>query len=344
MSNRYAAIALAIAGLLTLSGCADAAPTASTASDGGADGVFPVTVEHAYGTTTVESQPERVATIVWANHDAALALGVVPVGMPRQDYGDDDGDGILPWVEDALEEDGADGTPVLFDESDGVDFEAIADTEPDLILAVHSGITEEEYDTLSQIAPTVAFPDTPFGATWRDTVLLNAKALGLEEQGEQLVADLEEQLADAREGHEDLEGLTAMFAYVDPADMSKIGYYTVHDARTPFLEDLGLEIPESVAELSADTDVFYAEVSAENADVFDDVDVIVDYGDADVLAAMQADPLLGTIPAVAAGSVVMVQDGTPLASAASPPTALSLAWSLPEWMDLLSAAAEKVER
>ena len=41
---------------------------------------FPVTVEHAFGTTTVESKPERIATVAWANHEVPLALGVVPVG------------------------------------------------------------------------------------------------------------------------------------------------------------------------------------------------------------------------------------------------------------------------
>ncbi len=31
--------------------------------------------------------------------------------------------------------------PVLFDETDGIDFEAVADTNPDVILASYSGLT-----------------------------------------------------------------------------------------------------------------------------------------------------------------------------------------------------------
>ena len=94
-------------------------------------------------------KPERVATVAWANHEVPLALGVVPVGMSKVTWGDDDDDGVLPWVEDKLDELGAE-TPVLFDETDGIDFEAVADTEPDVILAAYSGLTQEEYDTLSQ--------------------------------------------------------------------------------------------------------------------------------------------------------------------------------------------------
>ena len=129
--------------------------TSSEGSDApAAADAFPVTIEHVYGETTIEKKPERVATVAWANHEVPLALGVVPVGMSKATWGDDDADGVLPWVEEELEELGAD-TPVLFDETEGIDFEAVADTQPDVILAAYSGITQEEYDTLSKIAPAL---------------------------------------------------------------------------------------------------------------------------------------------------------------------------------------------
>ena len=131
---------------------------------GASSSAFPVTIEHAFGETTIEAKPERVATVAWANHEVPLALGVVPVGMGEATWGDDDDDGVLPWVEDKLEELGAD-TPVLFDETDGIDFEAVADTEPDVILASYSGLTQEDYDTLSKIAPVVAYPEVAWGTS-----------------------------------------------------------------------------------------------------------------------------------------------------------------------------------
>ncbi|WIM73441.1 ABC transporter substrate-binding protein [Corynebacterium suedekumii] len=85
---------------------------------------------------------------------------MVPVGMSKATWGDDDGDGVLPWVEDTLAELGAD-TPVLFDETDAIPFEQIADTRPDVILAAYSGITQDDYDKLSKIAPVVAYPGIP---------------------------------------------------------------------------------------------------------------------------------------------------------------------------------------
>ena len=59
--------------------------TAASAQD------FPVTVEHAFGETTIEERPERVASVGWANHEVPLALGIVPVGFARASWGDDDG-------------------------------------------------------------------------------------------------------------------------------------------------------------------------------------------------------------------------------------------------------------
>ena len=64
---------------------------------------FPITVKHALGETVIEKKPERIATLGWANHEVPLALGVVPVGMSRANWGDEDGDGLLPWVKEKLD-------------------------------------------------------------------------------------------------------------------------------------------------------------------------------------------------------------------------------------------------
>src|SRR5690606_3153463 len=90
---------------------------------------YPLTIEHAFGTTVIEAKPLRIAAVSWSNHEVPLALGVVPVGFAAANFGDDNGNGVLPWVEARLEELGA-ATPVLFDEGDGIDFEAVAATRP----------------------------------------------------------------------------------------------------------------------------------------------------------------------------------------------------------------------
>ena len=120
---------------------------------------YPLSVRHAFGTTVIPARPVRIATVNWSNHEVPLALGVVPVGFAAANFGDDDGDGVLPWVAARLDELGAE-TPVLFDEGDGIDFEAVAAVRPDVILAAYSGLSAADYETLSLIAPVIAYPET----------------------------------------------------------------------------------------------------------------------------------------------------------------------------------------
>ncbi len=320
------------------------APSDPTAAPGSAapadDPVFPVTIEHVYGSTTIEERPVRVATVAWANHEVPLALGIVPVGMSKVTWGDDDEDGVLPWVEAKLEDLGAD-TPVLFDETDGIDFEAVADTDPDVILASYSGITQEEYDTLSAIAPVIAYPEVAWGTSMEDMIRLNSAALGLATEGDALIEQLDGEISAALAAHSALEGKKVLFAFIDPTDLSQVGFYTSHDTRPGFLESVGLPTPAIVAEESANTTDFYVTVSSEVADRFADVDLFVTYGEADgaVIDQIQADPLLSKIPAVANGAIAILENSTPLAASANP-SPLSIGWGIDDYFALLAGGLQ----
>ncbi len=328
--------------ILTLSACGSGANDAAAEPQGKTES-FPVTISHKYGKTTITEKPERVATVAWSNADNALALGVVPVGMPKVTYGDDDTDGIHPWVKDQLDDLGA-KTPTLFDETDGLDFDAIAASEPDLILAPMSGITQEEYDTLTKITKNViAFPSGPgWTTTWRQAIEMTGQAVGESAAATELIKDLESQIETAVAKYPQIEGKTAVMSWIDPADLSKIGYYTAQDTRAAFLTDLGFANPPSVAKASEGAESFFIEVSAENADVLDDADVFVGYGNEEALKKVQADPLIGQMPAIKRGSVALLEDNSPLAAAVSP-SALSIPWMLADYTELLGNAAAKVQ-
>ncbi|WP_129337944.1 iron-siderophore ABC transporter substrate-binding protein [Cellulomonas endophytica] len=337
------ASALALAGALALAACGSSAQPAaedtSAAPSGSASDAGTTTIEHAFGTTTIEGTPERVATVNWANHEVPLALGVVPVGMAAANFGDDDGDGLLPWVEERLTELDAE-TPVLFDETDGIDFEAVADTDPDVILAAYSGLTQEDYDTLSEIAPVVAYPESAWATPWREVITVNAAGMGMAEEGEELVASLEAEIEEAVAGYPQLAGRSTMFlTHVDPTDLSEVSFYTAHDTRAAFFEDLGLATPASVAEASASNDQFSGTVSAERVDVFSDVEIIVTYGDEELVATLSGDPLLSQMPAVANGAIVSLPGSDPLGTAANP-TPLAISWVLDDYLALLAQAAD----
>lgn len=341
------AVSLLAVLMIALAGCSGGQSGSSEkASDKKADSnesdtQYPITIKHAFGETVIEEKPERVATISWANHDVALALDVVPVGFSAANYGIQDDSGMLPWTKEKVKELGED-SPNIYQDTDGLDFEAISDSQPDVILAAYSGITQEEYDTLSEIAPVVAYKSAPWVASWREQVTYNAMGMGMEEEGKKLIEGTEKLIKEKAGEHPELKGKKAAFVSISADDLSKFYIYTPADPRGEFLSELGMEYPESITSQLKDEDGFYLELSAENADMLNGAEILVSYGNENTLKALQEDPILGKIPAVQNGSVVIIGDNTPLAAAGNP-NPLAIEYSIDEYLTLLSEAAGKVK-
>ncbi|MTH79688.1 iron-siderophore ABC transporter substrate-binding protein [Paracoccus aestuariivivens] len=301
---------------------------------------FPLTIEHAFGTTTIEQKPERVATVAWANHEVPLALGVVPVGFAAASFGDDDGDGVLPWVSAKLKELGAE-PPVLFDEGDGIDFEAVAASKPDVILAAYSGLSQNDYETLSMIAPVVAYPESPWATDWREMIQFNSVGMGMKAEGDALIAKIDAEIAESVGKHPELKDKSAMFiTHLDPTDLSLIRFYTANDTRVKFFKDLGLNSPKSVMDATKPGQ-YSGEVSAEQIDQFNDVDIFVTYGSSEMLEPLKSDPLASRMTAISKDAVVMLGN-SPAATAANP-TPLAISWVLDDYVGMLAEAARKSE-
>ena len=328
-----AVIAAAAAAALALAGCSSTGSNAAVPS-AASDGTFPVTIEHAFGETEISAAPERVATWGWGTTEAVLALGVVPVAIGQQSYGANE-EGVLPWVAEELDELGAETPTILTDDGEAPPYEELVEAAPDVILAPYSGITEEQYELLSEIAPTVAYPDEPWTTPWREVVTTVGTALGLSDEAHGVLDDLDAELAAQAEAHPELDGLTVAAVW-DTA--STFYVYTPEDSRVEFLSGLGLEDAPAVAELANGDSPFFYTLSYEQLDRLDS-DLVISYHDTQAEAdAFLASAPIAAIPAVARGQVAQVV-GTELIAAVSPPTALSLTYGLDELVASLSAAA-----
>lgn len=298
---------------------------------------FPVTIDHAFGATTIAGEPTRVVTWGWGSTDAALSLGVAPVAMPYFSYGGDQR-GVLPWVADRLDADGLPLPQVLPDVQDPP-FEAIAAAQPDLILAPYSGITSSDYQLLSEIAPTVAYPDEPWATPWRDTVAIVGRALGRQDQAQQLLADIDARIEERAAAHPELQGRTVALVW-DTADMFYV--YKPADPRVEFTEALGLVSAPSVEALANGDSSFYYTLSRERLDELTS-DILVSYAtDAETSDAFLRSPAAQLLEQVQRGSVAEVI-GTEVIAAVSPPTALSLTWGLDQYIAALSEAARGLQ-
>lgn len=339
--RRLAVVAAAavLASVAALTACSPAADEPAAGQSAAADG-FPVTITSALGDAVITEKPERVATWGWSTQDAVLALGVVPVAMPAYAYGGVDG--VLPWDADAIESLGGE-TPTLLSGTDTgeVDVEEFVAVRPDVILAPYSGLTQEEFDALSKIAPVVAYPDQPWATTWQDQTTLVGKALGLSDEAEALVEQTDADVAALAAQYPVLDGKT--FAYGANNEPEVLNLYLDSDPRVQLLTQLGMTLAPSVTELdpkAADETYFYG-LGYENLSKLDS-DVLVAYfgsqADAD---AFVADPLVAAMPQVAEGRFAPIV-GESFVMASSAPTVLSIPWMLDQYVPQLADAAARV--
>jgi len=333
----YALAAAATVLTLLLGGCA--AGTGSATDDGGGSDAsgFPVTIEHAFGETTIDAAPTRVVALGWSSADAAIALGVIPVAIPFQSYGGDE-NGVLPWIAEALDKLG-EKTPTVLPDSEEPPYEDIAAASPDVILATYSGITEEQYKLLSDIAPVVAYPGEAWSTPWRDVITTTGTALGKSAEAKTVLADIDSEIADAAAAHPEFAGKTIALT----SDSAGTFYvYKKEDPRVAFTLDLGFTNAPSVDELANGDSTFYYTLSYEQLDKLSS-DVLVNFGSTQeesdaFLAAGYAQPMAQVKNGAVASPV-----GAAFISSVSPPTALSLTWGLDDYVALLSTAAKAAD-
>jgi iron complex transport system substrate-binding protein len=318
------AAALALASLALAACGAEEAAEPATGDRAGGD--FPVTIEHKFGSTEIESEPERVVTVGYTEQDAVLALGVRPVGI-REFLG-----GYpfreRPWAREQLggEEPAAVG-------GEEIDFERVAAQRPDLIIGVNSGMTEADYDKLSRIAPTVAqsADHIDFGVPWQEQTRTIGRALGREADADRLVEDVERRFAAAREEHPEFAGSSLILAYGTRGDF---GAYSSEDYRVGFFEDLGFESPPKVDELAGDS--FFVDFDEEQFRLMDQ-DVVIMFGTREDVTA---DPVFQRLDAVADERVVYLDLEDQFAGALGFSSPLSLPYLLDEAVPSLAAAVD----
>ncbi|MET9967731.1 iron-siderophore ABC transporter substrate-binding protein [Streptomyces sp. NPDC006356] len=340
--RRLAAIlSAATLGVGLLAACGSESDSADKASDNTsttAAGAFPVTVEHAFGTTKITEAPKRVVTVGYTDDQTVLAFGIKPVGMTDQ-YPNPAGQSPdintqWPWVKDKW----GDTKPevIMKNGDNGPNFEKIAALRPDLIIAVYSEIDQAGYDKLSKIAPTVGRTKAekePFSAPWQDNALQIAKALGKADEGEKMVSDIQGKLDAAKKDHPEFADQTAVALswYED-----SVAPFTSTDVRGRLVSGIGFKYQTEIDKVADGS--FYTKLSPERIDLVDvdHIFVINDKADTDALKKFK---LFANLDAVKKGNVSYLLDseGPAVGAAISQGTLLSMPYAVDE---LVKSAAE----
>lgn len=286
----------------------------------------PISIETKFGTVEITEIPQRVVALGWGDAETALALGVEPVGA--SDWIAFGGDGVGPWLEGAYE-----NSPTIIGTME-LDYEQIASLKPDLILDVRSSGDQERYERLSQIAATVGIPEggDSYLTHYTQQVEMISKALGKEEEGKQLLKDVDTAFENVQKNYPQFAGKTiTVGAYTSEG----WGAYVSGDSRVDFMTDLGFVNKPEIEEASQGE--FYISVADEQLNILDaDLTVIVPIW-VDT-AEIIGNPLYQQIPSVADGRSVILEGD--YVNAFSTGTAPSLLWAIEQLPPIFEKALE----
>jgi iron complex transport system substrate-binding protein len=322
------------------SASSDEAPPANPDGDPAA---FPLTIDHAYGSTEIPEVPQKIVTVGLSDQDPVLALGVVPTAVTFW-YGDHP-HAVWPWAADEL----GDGEPVVLEDGEFTgeqefNYEEILALEPDLILGLWAGITEDQYDDLTNIAPTVIQSDeyAPYGSPWQETTRTVGRALGLEDRAEELVDEVEGLFAEARDEHPEFEGVEAIVAerFEEGASFAR----SREDPRTRFFTELGFVLPEDIAALSESDDPTEvqdgADVSDEQMDLLDRDLLLWNIGwEPELRETIESTPLYDQLDVVRDGRQLFIDDEL-TSGALTWSTVLSLPYALEQLVPELTEVVD----
>ncbi|MGE7370688.1 ABC transporter substrate-binding protein [Neorhizobium sp. NPDC001467] len=283
--------------------------------------------EHAFGTTVLEKPATRVVSIGYNTQDPLLALGTPPVGI-REWFGGQP-HAVWPWAQSYLG--GAKPTVI----SGEVSIEIIASLQPDLIVGVGSGISQAEYDVLSQVAPVLMQPaDNPsYGTRWDIQTEMFGRALGKSDKARELIESNKALFAAARARHPEWVGKTGVCAYNFNGET---GAFIGSDTRATFLAELGFTPTKQLTDLKT-TQGFYAPMSPEDLSALD-ADLLVWVSSSDTVPDIVALPMRKTLKAHREGREVMA--GSLIAGALSFGSVLSLPFALKELENEMALALD----
>ena len=324
---RRALAVFSILALLFVAACSDEGDQEQSPTSGTSTGAYPVTVATKFGPVTIEKPPTRVVALGWGDAETALALGVQPVGA--SDWLDFGGEGVGPWAEGLY-----DNPPEIIGTREP-SFEQILALEPDLILDTKSSGDQKRYDTLAEIAPTVALPAgaDSYKTTLEQQVTMVSQALGVPEKGTELVEQLNGRFTEVAAQNPEFRGKTVTVAARSGTGW---GAYSPDTERVEFLVKLGFSPNPAID--PADAKGFSVPIADENLRLLD-ADMVVVFPIQRTAAEVEGDPLFKSVPAVAAGRYLVFDDLT-ISRAYSTNSVLSIQYALDSVVPLI---AERVQ-
>jgi len=335
--RRVAALGVTLALVATAAACAgDGGGDADTSrTDGTGASVeqdasaFPVTIDHMFGRVTIEAPPRRIVALGMTEQDIALALGFTPLAMVANPYSDD---GLFPWASEGRDLSGVELVPI---DLDGPSIERLAALEPDLVLATTASGNEAMYEEVVDYGVPILPPITgPMADSWQDLTRVIARALGVEDLANGVIAEAEAAIDGLRTDLPGIEGRSFTVGVARTNGVRVVNRPT--DAVGRFFASLGMVVAPGLETVENDTAVGAVDLSLERLDLME-ADALFMTGEDEAVGIVEGSPLFGGLRAVEQGTYLRYEGTTAYGLRA--PTPLSVPYVLDQIRPTLERVA-----
>ncbi|HEX3610665.1 MAG TPA: ABC transporter substrate-binding protein [Sporichthyaceae bacterium] len=207
---------------------------------------YPAYVKHKWGVTKITTEPKRIVALGFRDQESMVALGVTPVAVQNY-FGAANPWAKSPWLSPTAQNanyvvvtadvrdpknghvtPGNDGpimpsgfpqaanTPPLKQVYNLDDLRAL---KPDLITAMFSGVTQEDFQKLQSVAPTitgVSDDSRDYFSSWEEEMQATGAALGRPAAASRIVAQAENQFAALATAHPEIRNARVVVAAPGP--------------------------------------------------------------------------------------------------------------------------------
>ncbi|MGQ0623937.1 MAG: ABC transporter substrate-binding protein, partial [Sporichthyaceae bacterium] len=340
--------------------------------------VFPTVIKHTWGITRIERLPERIVVLGLREQDTMTALGGTPLTV-RNFFGAQHAWSSFPWLSPAQRagsyqvinfasreertsrvskvEDGliapdgfaqAANTPAR---RQAYDFDDIAARNPDLIVAMFAGVTLEDYQALSKIAPTVTMVSSDskdYASSWQEETLILGKIVGRPQAAIDAVASVSELFADLQFKNPALRG--ASVALAAPGPNGSVRVINPYAPMARFFTSIGMEYPNRIEDLTRFTGInrkiYHQDINVGGIGILDGVDAlvwIVGHDGGEAMAKIKKTSSYQNLRVVRSGNVIEL--GPDVAEALYYSSITSLPWAIdqivPKMLGVLGAKAAR---
>ncbi len=214
-------------------------------------------VKHILGESCIPLNPQRIIVTDAEMLEMVVALNFQPVGRAKANIAGSKAP-VLKGKIGEITDLGKESQPNL---------EKMVQLNPDLILGL--GISPENYNLYSKIAPTVTFDY--YHAGWKDNLRLVAQALGKTEEAEKLLSEYNDKIKSIQQKINNQQGNISISIARFYAGWNFTQFQTPLSFSGSVLKEVGFAVPQPQIQLGADklSDGTYVTVNQERIELLD---------------------------------------------------------------------------